>query len=150
MKQLNKMQETSVDSESQRVPYTVYLKIFFVAIIIVLGVQFIGKQGSSYLSSEGEVASANIATNPAEFGEQIKNSIYKSSLVSSAQATLKATSKEVLSEATGVAESIQKEATGAVVDTIYDNTIGTVIRSLIQSLPEDQRLNIIYSVCAEY
>ncbi len=129
----------------------VYLKVIFLTAIILFGVivlNSLAKRQNQDQTNSGESGIVNLFS-----GKNIKQALDQEVRTNDAYKTasseLNKTTSNVLGEATKIKDQALEQGKEYVTDYVYEQTVGTMIESMINRLPERQRDKVLKSVCVQ-
>lgn len=130
-------------------PFRVYIKIFFLILIILAGVfilnAFTARQ--NYRKTYSQEITPNGVYSGKKLGKIFENEISANDTFKSASNELSKTTTQVLGEATKLKDDAIDQGKEIVTDYIYEHTVSDLIDSLINKLPEKQRAKYIQNLC---
>lgn len=129
--------------------FIVYIKIIFLTVIIIFGVFILNnlaKNQKQDQTKSGEFGITNLFS-----GKNIKEALDKevrtNEAYKSATSELNKTTSEVLGEATRIKDHALEQGKEFMTDYVYKQTVGTMIESLINQLPEQQKEKVLQNIC---
>jgi|GEM_PF-5675361 len=127
----------------------VYLKVIFLTAIILFGVivlNNLAKRQNQDRTNSGESGIANLFS-----GKNIRDALDKEVRTNDAYKTatseLNKTTSDVLGEATRMKDEALNQGKEFVTDYVYEQTVGTMVESMINRLPERQKTKVLENVC---
>lgn len=129
----------------------VYLKVIFLTAIILFGAIVLNSLAKRQNQGESENPESGIqnlfsgdGVKKAFDREMRTNDAYKT-----ASSELNKTTSNVLGEATKIKDQALEQGKEYVTDYVYEQTVGTMIESMINRLPERQRDKVLKNVCVQ-
>lgn len=129
----------------------VYLKVIFLTAIILFGVIVLNNLANRQNQDESE--NTEVGIQKLFSGDEIKKAFDREMRTNDAYKTasseLNKTTSDVLGEATRIKDQALEQGKEFVTDYVYQQTVGAMIESMINRLPEQQKEKILENVCAQ-
>ena len=137
--------------ESAKPSLLVYLKVIFLTAIILFGVivlNSLAKRQNQDQTNSGESSIANLFSGK-NLKQALDQEVRTNDAYKTASSELNKTTSNVLGEATKIKDQALEQGKEYVTDYVYEQTVGTMIESMINRLPERQREKILENVCVQ-